>query len=137
MEVEVKEEREWNDAREHVQQRRRDWHVGKWGVQKKAARVRPLLSRRLTDARAVKKIGGRRKVSSEDRSLQEDGNCRHRSAVVAQCTHEADIRIAPAHSPDLAKFMFRSINTLPTSRPEGASHLINLNVTVKLSRKRR
>ena len=56
-------------------------------MQEKVARVRPLPSRRLTDAGAVRKIGGRRKVSSEDRSLQ-DGTCRHRSAVVAQCTHE-------------------------------------------------
>ena len=58
------------------------------GPQEKVDRVRPFVRRRLTDAGAVKKIGSIRKVSSEDRSLQEDGNCRHGSAVVAPCTHE-------------------------------------------------
>ena len=58
------------------------------GEQEKVDRVRSFVRRRLTDAGAVKNIGSIRKVSSGDRSLQEDRNRRHRGAVVVQCTHE-------------------------------------------------
>lgn len=75
---------------------KRDWQVSKernerdeGGAEEKVYSASSFASRKLTDAGAVKKIGISRKVSSEDRSLQEDDNRSHGSAVVAQCTHEA------------------------------------------------